>query len=427
MAGLVGTGLDLTPRELVDRAAALRPLLRDQQDLTEAQTRPTEAIYQACLDAGVFRLYVPRRYGGYEFDPVTYMRVCIELARGDMSAGWCVALAAAHSLQIASWWPERAQDEIFAVGGADFRCASVAAPVGRCERIDDGWELTGKVAYCSGLPISTHYLGQALITGPDGQPSDRMLLFVASSDQFTMIDDWGRLAGLKGSGSNTISFERGRVPAHWAIEDALMIDFDVSQGTAGLELHGNPMYGGRAMCLFTLTLAALAVGGARQMLDLYEEMLDSKMSVMPPYVSRRHDPSYQQWFGKAMAQIATAEAAVLQATEQHLEACRRSAEEGVDYTYLEDWRLSCIGREAISQIWDVVEGDLFRTAGSSAAADGSPLVRVFRDMAMLHSHRNMLMREWAYGEIAREYLGLPRSGPGNVQTPHPGRAAKDRL
>jgi hypothetical protein len=36
-------------------------------------------------------------------------------------------------------------------------------------------------------------------------------------------------------------------------------------------------------------------------------------------------------------------------------------------------------------------------------------------MAMLHSHRNMQMREWGYGEIAREHLGLPRSGPGNVQ------------
>jgi 3-hydroxy-9,10-secoandrosta-1,3,5(10)-triene-9,17-dione monooxygenase len=112
---------DLTPLQLIERAAALRPLLRDQQELTEARTYPTDEVHQACLDAGIYRLYVPRRYGGLEFDPVTYMRVCIELARGDMSAAWCVALAAAHALQVGSWWPERAQDEIFGELVTDYR------------------------------------------------------------------------------------------------------------------------------------------------------------------------------------------------------------------------------------------------------------------------------------------------------------------
>jgi 3-hydroxy-9,10-secoandrosta-1,3,5(10)-triene-9,17-dione monooxygenase len=187
------------------------------------------------------------------------------------------------------------------------------------------------------------------------------------------------------------------------------------------------MYGGRAMGLFTLTLAALAVGAARQALDEHESMLDTKMSVMPPYVPRRADASFQRWFGLAMARIDTAEAAVINATEQHMEACRGNVEQGIPYTYLEDWRISCIARESIAQIWDVVQGEIFRTAGSSAAATDSRLVRVYRDLSMLHSHRNMLMREWAYGEIAREYFGLPRAGPGNVQTPHPRRSAADRL
>jgi 3-hydroxy-9,10-secoandrosta-1,3,5(10)-triene-9,17-dione monooxygenase len=425
VSGSVTVEPDLTPLQLIDRAAALRPLLREQQELTEARTYPTDEIHQACLDAGIYRLYVPRRYGGLEFDPVTYMRVCMELARGDMSAGWCIALAAAHALQVGSWWPERAQDEIF--GDGDFRCAAVAAPVARARRIGDEWELTGKVAYCSGLPLSTHYMGQALIADAGGNPTERMLLFVAARDQFEIVDDWGGLLGLRGSGSNTIAFDGGRLPVHWAIEDALMVDYDVSRGTPGVALHGNPIYGGRAMGAFTLTLAALAVGAARQALDEYESMLDTKMSLLPPYVPRRTDGSFQRWFGLAMARIDTAQAAVINATEQHMEACRRNVERGIAYTYYEDWRISCIARESIAQIWDVVQGEVFRTAGSSAATTDSRLVRVYRDLSMLHSHRNMLLREWAYGEIARERLGLPRAGLGNVQTPHPGRAAADRL
>jgi 3-hydroxy-9,10-secoandrosta-1,3,5(10)-triene-9,17-dione monooxygenase len=405
----------LTPGRLIDRVTALQPLLREQSEATELRTRASDEVLEACREAGVFRLYVPTRYGGLGFDPVTYLKVCIELARGDMSAGWGVALAAAHSLQIASWWPEQAQEEIFAEGTADFRCPAVAAPVARAERVEGGWSLTGRVPYASGLPYSTHYMGQALIVGDTGETDGRMLLFVAAAEQFEMLDDWGRLVGLKGSGSNTISFDHGFVPAHWSIEDALMVDFDVTPPTPGVALHGDPIYGGRAMALFTLTLAALAVGGAYRALDAYEELLDSKISVMPPYVPRRHDLSFQQWFGKAIARIGTAEAAVINAGEQHNEICRRAAEEGVAPSYYDDWRLSAIGREAICQLWDVLQGEIFRTAGSSAAAPGSPIVRAFNDMAMLHSHRNMQMREWGYGEIAREYLGLPRSGPGNVQ------------
>ena len=219
---------------MIDRAVALRPLLREQSAETEQRTCPSEEIHQACVDAGFYRCYIPRRYGGYEFGAPTFMRVVQELSRGDISRGWCIALAAAHALQIASWWPEPAQDEIF--GDGDFRCAvrsrrrsARAVRTGRA-----GWELTGKVGYCSGIPLSTHYMGQALIAGDDGKPTERMLLFVAPRSEFTILDDWGRLMGLKGSASNTITFDRGRIPAHWAIEDALMVDFDVAgRGTPG--------------------------------------------------------------------------------------------------------------------------------------------------------------------------------------------------
>jgi len=414
----------LTPKELVARATALRSLLIDQQAETERCTRPSDEVHQACVDAGIYRLYQPRRYGGYEFDAVTYMRVLIELSRGDMSAAWCIALSAAHALQVASWWPEQAQEEIF--GDGDFRCAAVAAPVA-ARRVGDEWELTGKVAYCSGIPLSTHFMGQALITEADGRPGERMLLFVAPRSEFEIVDDWGRLTGLKGSGSNTIAFDHGRVPVHWGIEDALMVDFDVDELPPGVALHGNPMYGGRAMGCFTLTLAALGVGAAYHALDEYEGMLRTKMTQLPPYGPRIDDLTYQRWFGSALAKITTAEAAVINATEQHMDACRIAVEEGTPYTYGDDMRIASIAREAIVQLWEVVQGEIFHRAGSSAGVSGSTFERIYRDLAALGSHRNTALREWGFGELARSYLGLPRLGVGNVQTPHAGRAALDRL
>jgi 3-hydroxy-9,10-secoandrosta-1,3,5(10)-triene-9,17-dione monooxygenase len=406
---------DLTPPELVARAIALRQKLIAAQAETEERTYHSEELHRDFLDAGFYRMYIPRRFGGYEFDVPTYMRVVLELSRGCVSTGWCVALASAHALQIGSWFDARAQAEIF--GDGDFRCASVAAPIGTATAVGGGWELNGKVGYCSGIPYSTHYMGQALITGDDGSPGERMLLFVAPRGEWTMLDDWGALLGLKGSGSQSIVFERGRIPAHWSVEDALMVDFDVSAGTPGLRLHGNPMYGGRALACFTMTLAAIMVGAAYQALDEYELLLDSKLTPLPPMGPRRLDADYQRWFGSALTKVATAEAALFNCADQHMEACRRAAEDGIPYTYGEDMRLGCVAREIMIMAWEVMQGEIFRTAGSSAGAHGERMERIYRDMSIGNSHRNTLLRDWAFGELAREHLGLPRAPRANVQRP----------
>src|SRR3954466_550102 len=197
------------PQELIDRAIALRPLLIERQAEAEALTYPAQDFHEQFVAACFYGMLGPRRYGGVQGDMEKDMRVILELARGCPSSAWCMCLAATHALQIGSWFEERAQDEIF--GDGDFRCASVAAPIGTATRTDGGWELNGQVAYASGAPYSTHYMGQALM--PEGPPA--MLLFVAPRSEWTMLDDWGDTLGLRGSGSHSVRFDGGRIPAHW--------------------------------------------------------------------------------------------------------------------------------------------------------------------------------------------------------------------
>jgi 3-hydroxy-9,10-secoandrosta-1,3,5(10)-triene-9,17-dione monooxygenase len=407
----------LTPDELIARAVALRPRLIEQQAECEERTYYSRELHQEFVNAGFYRLYVPRRYGGYEFDVPTYGRLLVEIARGCANTAWCMGLAAAHALQVASWWEEAAQAEIF--GDGDFRAAAVAAPIGPATPLEGGYELNGKVSYCSGIPYSTHYMGQAVLPGENEHGMPRMLLFVAPESDWTMLDDWGDLLGMKGSGSQSITFDAARIPAHWGIEDALMVDFDVSEGTPGLRLHGNPMYGGRALGCFTITLAAIMVGAAYNALDEYESMLETKLTPLPPMIPRKLDPDYQRYFGRAWTKIATAEAALQNVAEQHMELCRRFVEQGVPYSYADDHRIGCIAREVMIQCWETVQSDLFRTAGSSAGAKGQRLERIYRDMSIgSNSHRNTLLRDWAFRELARDRLGLPRDyRGGNVQAP----------
>ena len=317
-------------------------------------------------------MLVPRRYGGFEFDVPTFVRVIAHLARGCPSTAWQVCLPTAHALLVASWFDERAQDELFA--DPDFLCPSVAAPVGRARQTGDGFlELTGTHHYCSGAPYGTHYLGQTLPAGPDldGPPAGPPMLFVAPRSEWTMLDDWGHTLGLKGSGSNSIVLDGGRIPEYFALPDTQMLQVDNSGGTPGQRLHGNPMYVGRALSFFGLEFIALAVGMVKGALDEYLELITTRTTHRPPIVLRAHDPDYQRWYGHARGKVETAEAAMLQAAEQWMEACRRQVDEGVHFDVEEDLRIQSITRESVRLCWDALQEYMFRTAGSGAAHDGA--------------------------------------------------------
>lgn len=385
--------------EMVARARALRPMFEEHRAATTRLRHPPAVVHEAIEKAGFYRLLMPRRYGGLEGDVTTHVRVWMELARADMSAAWYGCLAANHPLQVASWFEERAQDEIF--GAGDFRAPAVIMPLSRpARRVADGWELNGKVSYCSGVPYSTHYLGQAI--AEDGTP----IVFVAPRSAYTILDDWGDLIGLKGSGSNSIVFEGARVPGHWVLEEARMAEIDVSNDGPGVRLHGNAMYAGRTACFFAMSVAATLVGAGLGALDEFDRLLRTRQTTRAPIRPRMEDAEFQRVFGAATAKLRAAESLVVSAAEQHMRNCRAAVEEGQPYTYGRDQTLAAIVREAGAMAWDSMQGLIYRYAGSSASREGEWLEQVFRDMATGWGHYQTANESYFHVELARDHFGL---------------------
>ncbi|WP_240634584.1 MULTISPECIES: hypothetical protein [Streptomyces] len=75
------------------------------------------------------------------------------------------------------------------------------------------------------------------------------MLFVAPRAIWTVVDDWHGVLGLRGSGSNSIRIDQGRIPAHFTQEVSLL-DLPVEGGTPDSKLHGNALYAGRAPSFF---------------------------------------------------------------------------------------------------------------------------------------------------------------------------------
>lgn len=394
-----------TVEELIARADELRPRLIEEQAETERRTYYSQEMHEAFVEAGFYRMLVPKRYGGFELDLGSFWRVIIALARGCPSSAWCLCLAAGHALQTGELFEEEVQAELF--GDGTFLCPAVAAPAGRARKVEGGWELTSTHAYSSGAPYATHYMGQTFAAGedPDGPPGP-ILLFVAPREDWTMLDDWGDTLGLKGSGSHSVRFEQAFIPDRFVLENTWMVDTNVEGGTPGARIHGNPMYAGRTLAFFEGELAAIMIGAAKGALDEYEDILRTRLTQRPPIVPRFEDPDYQRWYGLAVGKVATAEAALIECAAQWHELCRRSVEDGIPFTREDDLRLNMVAREALTLSWDAMQGEIYKTAGSSAARAGQRMERIFRDMAIGWGHFGQIVRDWTAREWAREHFGL---------------------
>ncbi|WP_412543662.1 acyl-CoA dehydrogenase family protein [Longispora sp. K20-0274] len=402
---------DLTPAEMIARAEAFRPVLLARQAEVEERTFYGEDIHEEFARAGLYRIMVPKRYGGYEFGLDTFLKVVMALARGCPSTGWMYCLGAAHALAAATLFDERAQAEFFADG--DFLCPAIIAPGGTAVRTaDGGWEINGTWNYCSGAPYATHLMGHALVDDGDGQPP-RTMLFVLPRDQWRMLDDWGQQLGLKGSGSHSITVENGRIPDYCGLDDTHISDIDVTGGTPGLALHGNPQYGGAPMSSMTLEGAALAVAMARCALDAYEDVIRTKLTLAPPIVRRIEDPDYQRWYGQALGMIDAAQAATLHAITQWQDLC---GEGPAAFTAERNFRIAMVCREAADLAWRAVDDIIFPTAGTGAVKAGERLERVWRDLSMGHSHAGfaVLLTTVVNRLLAQERF---RADLGAAQTP----------
>lgn len=397
----------LTPEDVIERAVQLRPVLLERQPETERLTHYPQSTHDDFLRAGFYRMLQPRRYGGYEFGLPVFYRVVTEVARGCPSTGWALSLTAAHVLQVAGFFEEQAQDEIFGTDG-DFRAASTVAPVGVARPDGDGHVvLDGTWPYSSGSPYSTHYVGQTL-RAPErpGDPPGPPVLFVAPRSVWTVLDDWHGVLGLRGSGSNSVRMENARIPAY-CTREASLLDLPIEGGSIGSKLHGNPMYAHRAPSFYHGELAAIIIGTAYAAADEYARILPTRPLTLEPDRTRAELHDYQRHLGEALGMIRTGEAALQHTAADLMEVCRRNVAGEAPFTIAEDNRLALMFLNAGRMAWDAFQNILFRTAGSRHARDGERMQRYFRDAATYWTHVGPGMAEPLFRRVGCDRLGLP--------------------
>ncbi len=364
----------LTPAELVRRTTALKPLLRRHAAECERIRRPVTDVWNAIRATGCFYHFMPRKYGGLEFDVDSFLDAMLPLAEGCASTGWVAAFCVEHVWML-SQFPERFQDEIFG-GGADHVpyviAPGVTAPPGKAIPVDGGYRISGRWKWGTGIMNSDWAMVACAI--PD-DPERRALFCALPTKDVTVLDTW-HIDGMEGTGSHDLFIADAFIP-----EYRTMNMNDMRAGTShGARLYDNPIYRQPMTPFLGVTAAIGAVGIGRAAVAAFGEQLGQR--VIPGSTSKQSDkPAAQMRLGHANVRIATAEMLLRAAVNRNVELAGGPVP--ANFEQRSFMRLQIAGAVEICRgaIRSLVEA-----AGAGAHMRGNPLQRHLRDINVMSNH-----------------------------------------
>jgi indole-3-acetate monooxygenase len=382
--------VSFTPEDMMAAARALEPLIRGARDRMEVERRMPQNLVQAMMEAGIFRMAVPRVYGGGEMDPMTQVRVVEELARMEGSVGWLAMIGVAGGPMAAFLEPSVAQ-RLF--GQVDSVFAGQIRPPQHAEVVEGGFRVSGRYRFASGCQYAASMTcgctlyenGQPLLRD-DGQPKGRVMLVPAS--KVTIIDTWDT-TGMRGTGSHDFVVDNVFVPAE---ESVSVLERPRVPG---------PLY--RFAPIYLVCHAGVPLGVARGALDAMLELCGRK-ELMPSRVLLRDDTQVQETIAWAEASLGAARSYVYATLEDLWETLCKGDRPSVRQRA--HYRLMMVqshraAKELIAVLYDI--------AATSAIFRGHPLERQMRDIMTACQHRVVHLR--MYRPAGRMLLGLDPDEP----------------
>ena len=364
-AGAV-SGLDTSAAACLARARGLIPLLQAAADRIDARNELPTDVLDAMFDAGMFKLLLPRTYGGAELQPTDYIQCVEAIAQGDGSAAWCMNQGSGCSMAAAYVDPAIAR-EVW--GGNRDVLAWGQGPGAKAIRTEGGWRVTGTWTFASGSRHAT-WLGAMCpsfeadgtpIRHADGRPWERTLLFRREKAD---IDGVWDVLGLRGTGSDG-----------YTIKDLFVDDAHTLTREFGPERRETgTLYRFQAMQLYASGFASVGLGVARAMLDAFIDLARTKSQAWSTD-SMRDNQAVQNIIGYTDAAWMAARAAVHTVMGAAWADVGRTGALTMEHRV----RIRQATTYAIHVSRDVCH-QVFHEAGSTAIFDKYPFERRLRDV-----------------------------------------------
>ena len=258
-----------SPEELYIRARDLHPILYERAaNAAELRRLPDQTI-QDFKDLGFFKILQPKRWGGYEMDPIVFYKVIGILGEACMTSAWVFTIIGVHNWQI-SVFNEQAQKDVWELDSSVLISSSYA-PKGIAQPEGDGFRVSGEWDLSSGSDHCDWFFGGAILDPSKGMDSFATLLI--PRDDYEIIDNW-HTYGLKGTGSKRIKVTDAYVPNHRIhyLKDAYLI------ANPGKEFNPGPLYQLPFGQVFTWAVSIPALGAYQGALNSFIKDAKSRVS-----------------------------------------------------------------------------------------------------------------------------------------------------
>ena len=366
----------------------LAPGLSARADEIESGRRLPADLLQRLREIGVFRMLAPRSHGGLEIDFPPSVDILAALAAADGATGWTVMIGC-ETPQLFGLLPRASFDAVYA-NGPDAICGGAFAPQGAAERVDGGYQASGRWGFASGCQHAEWLFGQCVLTqngvavpGPiPGAPALRCMVLPAA--RFEIIDTW-RTSGMRGTGSHDIALGGARVDEDWS--------FDLWLGESSLP---GPLF--RAPLLqFSLHIGAVALGIAEGALRDLLALAGTSKRRLYARTELADNPLFQYRLGHAEADARAARALLAARAESYWAQARAGA-------LAPSLRTEVLQTVAwVAETCARVVDACYTAGGGSALYATSPLQRRLRDIHTLTQHASV--QENVFATAGAERLG----------------------
>jgi 3-hydroxy-9,10-secoandrosta-1,3,5(10)-triene-9,17-dione monooxygenase len=362
---------------LFERAVAIRPILERNAERTDTLRRLADENVQALLESGLCRLMVPARFGGHQTSIRTYLDVMAEVGRGCGSTAWVASLINVCA-GLAALFPEQAQADVWGAN-RDAWIAGSLAPNGTAVAVDGGWQVSGRWPWASG---SMHAQWAACGIHMKNERGEMVNfgLSLMPMPELTVEDTWF-MAGMKGTGSNTIVAADVFVPSHRFLPYP-----DAFAGRYRTEHTDEEVYRAALIPVTVLILAPSQLGVARAALDHAIGRAKGRGITHTTFATQAESAGFQMQMAEAAMKIDSAALHVGRAADDLDRQAARASQ--MDLTARARVRIDTA--LAAKYCREAVE-ILVAAHGTSSLADSNRMQRLWRDV---HTASHHAITEW---------------------------------
>ncbi len=350
-----------------ERVGRIADVIARSGAANEALGRLTPEVVDKLHEQRLFRLLLPRAYGGDEVDPATWFRAMEALAKLDGSTAWCVGQINGCAMSASALEPAVARK----IWGEPRAALSWGPPIkSRADAVEGGHRVSGEWMMSSGSRHAT-WIG---LMAPVLDPSDATIplpegtstrIFFVPAGAVEWIDNWNVL-GLNATNSGGFKVDNLFVPQGYSMSREHLRDVRL----AG-PLYKYPLNG-----LFSVGFSAVALGIARAMLDACVALAEKKPRLAK--VSLRDSHLVQFQIGEAEARLRSARGYVETTAQRVYDAVVASGK----LTIAQRMDIRMATTFAIHEAKSVAD-TAWEIAGANAIFTAGPFERRMRDLRTL--------------------------------------------